>query len=494
MEEISNVSNQELLEIDLTDGSAININTNQHKQVPIGSLVDLWKMKELIIPSFQRKYVWSINQASKFIDSLLRGLPIPTLMFYQDSNARQVVIDGQQRLKTILFFRGDIPSENLTPEEKKMLNFRLKGLSKDNKYYDIKYSELDEETKRKFNYLTNLDINLIVLNNPDDLTDIYYIFERLNTGGTLLTAQEIRSCICSGTFNDFIIELNNNPQWQEFFTADSDKIHQKDVELILRFFALFDCLGEYKRPMKDFLTNYFKRVKNISNHDLEEKRLLFNNVVLEIYNNIGAKAFHRTKQLNSSVADAVMIAFANNLDNVPQNICARYRNLKENEEFVKFVSKSSDDVASVNGRIKLAEKILFEDSSEYDEKIITLYNLPSYSNKSDWTKDKNIFKDNLSTKNRRADYAIRIQDDSMSPYIKNGNIVLIKRTHIIKSGNIGIFTYSNTVYCRRYMKLSDNTYLTSENEDYRTIKIEKQNNLIINGIVVGILPISTSTL
>ena len=141
MEEINNIQNQELLEVDSIDGSAININTNQHKQLTIGNLIDLWKMGELIIPSFQRKYVWSINQASKFIDSLLRGLPIPTLMFYQDSDARQVVIDGQQRLKTILFFRGDITSEDLTPEEKKMLNFRLKGLSKDNKYYDIKYSE-----------------------------------------------------------------------------------------------------------------------------------------------------------------------------------------------------------------------------------------------------------------------------------------------------------------------------------------------------------------
>lgn len=117
-----------------------------------------------------------------------------------------------------------------------------------------------------------LDINLITLSNTDDLSSIYYIFERLNTGGTPLKPQEIRNCICAGKFNEFLLQLNNYSTWRKFFNESNAIDHLQDVELILRFFALYDKVELYKSPMKDYLTDYMKNMKNISDEDKIAKR------------------------------------------------------------------------------------------------------------------------------------------------------------------------------------------------------------------------------
>lgn len=225
------------------------------------SIIDQWNDGELIIPTFQRKFVWKIEQASKFIDSLMSDIPFPSIMLYKDSDKKFHIIDGQQRIKSILYFTGNFNKDSIDPLDKKYINFRLKGLSDKSPYYEKTFSGdncFTEDEKRELKN-KSIPITVITIDAPDDLSSIYSIFERLNSGGTPLTSQEIRNCICQGKFNDFLFDINQNEKWQSFITSSYDRVHQRDVELILRFFALYDELSIYKKPLKDFLTIYFKK-------------------------------------------------------------------------------------------------------------------------------------------------------------------------------------------------------------------------------------------
>ncbi|MGB7788042.1 DUF262 domain-containing protein [Methanoregula sp.] len=163
---------------------------------------------DIEVRPFQRQYVWKPYQATRLIESFLVGLPVPPIFLYIDSTTQKFnVIDGQQRLRTIQYFiKGQFGAEY----KGKSTIFRLKELSPLSKWYNKTFQELSGEDKRK---LLNCVLRAIVVKqlDPKDDTSIYHIFERLNTGGTLLTNQEIRNSIFQGTFNDLLIKkLNKN--------------------------------------------------------------------------------------------------------------------------------------------------------------------------------------------------------------------------------------------------------------------------------------------
>ena len=486
--------NEDLTKIE--DGYNIEKISVEKIHQTINGIVDLWNVGILKIPAFQRNYVWTPIQASKFIDSLLKGLPIPALMLYEDGDSHQVVIDGQQRIKTILFFRGDISKDNLSKEELKMLNFKLTGLSNENPYNNQSYQDLSDVDKRRLNYSTTMDINLIKLDDPNDLTSIYHIFERLNTGGTPLTAQEIRNCIYSGSFNDFIVQINEYPNWKKFFTNKSAEAHQKDVELILRFFALRDNNFTYKRPMKDFLSYYMSRpaIRNMAKEEIKENQIIFENTVDAIYNTIGEIPFHIKNGLNSAVCDSVMIAFSNNLDNIPKNIKAKYKELCQNEEFYRYCSKNQADAESVKNRIQMANDFLFEKVSDIDLKLIKLYELPVSAGSGNFLLDGNIPYKEINTYNRKADFALKISGDSMEPDIPNGSIVLIRKQKTLNSGQIGIFNYDDEIRCKKFLKRNKRISLISINKKYNPITISSNRRFEIMGLGVEILPKDSFTL
>lgn len=474
-------------DLEVEDGSLISDVDNHGKDYTVGNLINMWNDNELKIPDFQRKYVWKIEQASKFIESLMLGLPIPSLMFYEDSDSYWLVIDGQQRIKSILLFVGAIDKTTATNREKNMCNFTLTGLAPDSPYTNRSYSDFSEKEKRIFRNKTSLYINLITLKNPDNLTSIYRIFERVNTGGTLLTAQEIRNCIFSGSFNDFIIRLNEYGNWKKFLTNKSSESHQQDVELILRFFALYDMKIPYKRPMKDYLTNYMKLVRYMSEDEMSIKEKLFKNTVDIILNNLGEKPFHIKNGLNSAVLDSVMIAFANNLDNVPHDIGKRYETLYHDQNYYNYCGKSVNDATSVHNRIEMAESFLFGDINNIGFKVIKLYELPVSAGYGNLLTDETIPYKEIHVKNRNADYALKISGDSMEPEILNGEIVLVKKQSTINSGQIGIFLYDDEIRCKKFNKRKKNISLISLNKKYEPINISSNKKFDVLGMVIDTL-------
>lgn len=213
-----------------------------------------WNAGDLVIPRFQRKFVWSLAQSSKLIESFLVGLPIPAIFFYTErSSEKSLVVDGQQRLRTAFyFFEGNFGEE----KNGRRTVFRLKGLSEDSPYYDKTYADLEKSDEAAARRLRNSVLRAFVVRqlDPHDDTSVFHIFERLNTGGTLLHNQEVRNAVCTGPFNELLHELNMDPRWRAIVGKDKPDTRMRDVELILRFFAFRHAVEHYEKPMKDFLS------------------------------------------------------------------------------------------------------------------------------------------------------------------------------------------------------------------------------------------------
>ena len=154
--------------------------------------------KEIIVPDFQRLYVWPQKKSSRLIESILLGLPIPQIFLYREEESQDLlVVDGQQRLKSINYFINE-KFENGT-------EFYLKGVKSE--WEGKKYSTLKESDKRRFNnYILRATIFEQI--DPKDNSSIFEIFERLNTGGMPLNEQEIRRCVIRGEINKFLDGLN----------------------------------------------------------------------------------------------------------------------------------------------------------------------------------------------------------------------------------------------------------------------------------------------
>ena len=222
-------------------------------------LVDKWNKGDITLPKFQRHFVWNQNQASKLIDSFLRGLPVPSIFLFQNlADHKLLVVDGQQRLRTIAyFFEGYFGEERAG----KRSTFALTGLEKNSPFSGLTYESLRDQDPVTFAKLNDSVLRSFVIRqlHPDDDTSIYHVFERLNTGGTLLTPQEIRNCIHHGPFNDLLIDLNRLNAWRQIYGINSPNRRQRDVELILRFLALYYSGDSYEKPMKDFLNKFMAR-------------------------------------------------------------------------------------------------------------------------------------------------------------------------------------------------------------------------------------------
>jgi uncharacterized protein with ParB-like and HNH nuclease domain len=220
----------------------------------VDGLVKRLKNGDIKVPAFQRGYVWPIKQASRFIESLLLGLPVPGIFLSREPETNKLlVIDGQQRLTTIhAFFDGIFPSSKR--------EFSLVDVEAG--FEGKTYKTLADEHRRT---LENSIIHATVVKQTDPQDDgsgIYKIFERLNSSGMLLSPQEIRTAIYGGTFSTLLSDLNKNAKWRAVFGPANKRM--RDQELILRFFALSQSQVPYARPMKTFLNNFMNANKSLS--------------------------------------------------------------------------------------------------------------------------------------------------------------------------------------------------------------------------------------
>ena len=191
----------------------------------------------------------------------------------------------------------------------------------------------------------------------DDDSSIYHVFERLNTGGTALTPQEIRASIYHGSFNDMLRKVNDDSNWRQLFGRKSEKL--RDEELILRFLALDANYQGYEKPMKSYLNSFMGSRRNDEPPELAVLATRFVQTVRLIAECIGESAFRPKKTLNAAVYDSVMVGVAHRLDEGTisdrASLNSAYEHLMDDEAFVEATSAKTSDQESVLKRIQLAE-------------------------------------------------------------------------------------------------------------------------------------------
>lgn len=321
-------------------------------------LHEKWKSGEIVIPPFQRGFVWNIEQASALIESFLLGLPVPNIFFYIDEDKKSQVIDGQQRLKSVFYFFEGYFGEPDTRTGRQQV-FRLKGLNEKSPYSNLTYKELGESGQVALKDSVLRAMNVKQLHPVKDDTSIYHIFERLNTGGTQLRAQEIRNCVFRGPFNEFIKQFNKeNENWRSILGTKRENNYQKDVELLVRCISLHENLKNYEKPLKEHINRYMRSNQRASPEKIESLRSELARC-MKIVASLGERPFHIKGPLNSAVLDSVVCAVLANLDKNHKDLPIRYQELRSNPEFLDIVSERSSDEKVVRGRFALARRILY---------------------------------------------------------------------------------------------------------------------------------------
>lgn len=321
---------------------------------PLEVLVAKWRKQEIVIPTFQRHFVWSQDKASRLVDSFLKGLPVPSIFLFADLTSNELlVVDGHQRIQSIAYFyEGYFGPE--TSRARKV--FRLTGLEDASPFAGLTFQDLKHQDPSAFTKLNNSVLRAFIIRqlHPDDDTSIYHVFERLNTGSTLLFPQEIRNCVHHGPFNDMLNEVNLYPPWRAIFGRELVDKRQRDVELILRFLALTERISDYKKPMKKFLNQYMKTQRAADSHELARLAKKFKNTADKVLDVLGEKPFHIKSGLNAAVFDCTFVAVDQHIDRISENYRQRYRNLVIQEKFLKYVTSGTTDKEVLLNRMKLA--------------------------------------------------------------------------------------------------------------------------------------------
>lgn len=314
-------------------------------------IAQMWKDGDISIPDYQREFVWSISQSSLLIDSFLSGLPVPPVFFYVDEDNLNLVIDGQQRILSVVFFlEGYFGHEN----QGKRQTFRLTGLKEGSRYANKKFSDLSESDQRKLKQSVLRAINIRQLSPVGESTSAYHIFERLNTGGTPLKPQEIRNCVFRGGFTTILKDLNNDKHWRKILAKPVKDKHLKDVELVLRVFSLFNSSEKYEKPLKEYLNQTMKAHDTGKSTLVKKYKEAFPIVTEAIVKQLGDRPFHLRGPLNVAALDSVMAVLCENAHRLSgKKLGSAYNKLLDDDEFDYHTRINTTDKAGVLKRIEL---------------------------------------------------------------------------------------------------------------------------------------------
>jgi hypothetical protein len=243
--------------------------TSQTRDWTISVLRQQWETGSLLLqPTFQREYVWTLRPElpSRLIESLLLEIPIPPIYFGEDVNGRLEMIDGQQRLTTLIRFVSN--------------GFQLQKLNRMASLNHKYFRDLPTPMQRK---ILNTPIRSITIDVGANSDLRYEVFERLNRGSMALNEQELRNCVYRGPFNDLLAELERDEAWRKVKGGDVPEPRFKEREIILRFFAFADRLQHYAGNLKRFLNEYMGQYAPQRPDALKNHAASFRQTIQNIY-------------------------------------------------------------------------------------------------------------------------------------------------------------------------------------------------------------------
>jgi uncharacterized protein with ParB-like and HNH nuclease domain len=339
------------------------------------------------IPGFQRNFVWDIKRASKLIESLILGLPVPQVFLYEESRNKFLVIDGQQRLMSIYYFikqrfpkkdkrvelrrifdeeRGQIPDQVLHDDTyfgQFSLALAERSPDRPNLFKGLKYSTLGDY-KSQFDLRPVRNVIVKQTKPPEDDSAVFEMFNRLNSGGINLTPQEIRGSLYHSTFYDMIQRLNLKEEWRRLLQLPDADIHMKDTEIVLRGFAILIAGASYKPSLTKFLNRFSRAAKEYSTEQIAYLEWLFD-AFLEACCDLPEGTFisARTRRFSIALYESVFATACEgalerrDLAILPIEYAA-IRTLDADEGFATASERGSSHTANVEIRLERARSIL----------------------------------------------------------------------------------------------------------------------------------------
>ncbi|WP_243110519.1 DUF262 domain-containing protein [Clostridium perfringens] len=324
----------------------------------IGELINLYKDEELEIhPEFQRVFRWNDNQKTKFIESILLGIPIPPIFVSQREDGVWDVVDGLQRLSTIFEFVGILKNEQgklTTPSVLRGTKF-LPSLK--NKVWDNTYDEDNSFTKEqriKFKR-QKLDVKII---KDDSYKDAKYeLFQRINTAGSQLTDQELRNCLIimlDTAFYDWLDKLRKNENFQACIPlTEKQYLEQYDMEILVRFFVyknvdINNIMGN--EDMGDFITDNIVLLIEENKLDLEEEEKTFIETFKILNKLFDENAFRKYDEISNkykgafslSLFEIISMAISRNIDSIKElndnEIIEKIKNISKSQKFLDLTT------------------------------------------------------------------------------------------------------------------------------------------------------------
>lgn len=253
-----------------------NLLKTDRLDVSFGELMSMYERREIIIrPAFQRLFRWDIDQRTRFVESILLGIPIPPIFVATDEEGVWELVDGLQRISTILSFFGILRSED--EGIKNNNNWTLTAGDRIEVLEGFNYETLPNKFKLNIKRAT-CRVEILRWNSNYDMR--FELFNRLNTGGSPLTPQEIRNCIyrdISSEFNDFLKELSSNQDFRTIIDLDIQQYEQLyHEELVLRFLSLYNNTHNIKTSIAQHMTNFMRDALYNKNFDYQKYRVIFN--------------------------------------------------------------------------------------------------------------------------------------------------------------------------------------------------------------------------
>ncbi len=328
-------------------------------------LITMWDEDELLKPEIQRKYVWDKVEASRFIESILLGLPIPSIFLAKTKDQNSLIIDGFQRIMTVYdYVTGIFQKDGRT--------FKLSNSKRINeKWRNKSFAELELKDQKKIRSKT---IHAIIFDSSHPAShdsSLYQIFERINTGGRTLMNQEIRNCIYQGWFNTLLIKLNKNEKWRDLVGDEVEDSRMRDIELILRFFAIsrtdwFDKKLKVSISLKKFLNDQMEDITEADDALSAELESNFIDAIDFISKHLGESAFKNissegfvTNKIHPTIFDSIMTATSKALERgITKPINVREA-LIYDDKYKESISMRTTNVDSIQKRIGLACNILY---------------------------------------------------------------------------------------------------------------------------------------
>lgn len=336
----------------------------------IGELANLYQDGDLKInPIYQRMFRWDITQQSALIESILLNIPIPPIYVYQNEKGKWNLIDGQQRLSTIFKFMGILKKDSEDGQEKGIVESepltRTKFLpSLEGKFWDNE-DESISLTDAQRRYIKRSKILIIIIDKSSDEFAQYEMFQRLNTGGSHLSPQEIRNCILVMKNEEVYKKLREMSKYSSFINAvpisEKDSEEQGYLELVVKYFVLRYSNFEVSdsENYNNFLTDEILDLINKASIDFEKESELFKQTFDLLYDVMDENSFKKFDAQKSKSCGAVLVgAYEAIIPGLTANI-DYYRDHKpEFEEMIKGIYNTEAYLAATKrgvrpiGRIK----------------------------------------------------------------------------------------------------------------------------------------------